>query len=396
MLEKLQMAPPDPILGLTEAFRHDPRPHKINLSVGVYQDARGDTPVLGVVKEAEQRLLAAETNKSYLSINGLPEYGRHVRELLFGADHEILDQRRGVTAQTPGGTGALRVAADFIRQKLQCQRMWVSRPTWVNHTSIFEAAGLRVDTYPYLDAAGTGLDFDALLAALQAIPAGDAVCFHASCHNPTGIDPTLEQWRQIAQVLRDRQILPLVDFAYQGFADGVAEDRAGLLQLADICPELLICSSFSKNFGLYGERVGALTLVARAEEAAQIGLSHHKVCIRTNYSNPPKHGGAIVETILSDPELHARWLVDVQAMRDRIAGMRQLFVDTLRNHGVTRDFSFITRQHGMFSFCGITPEQVDTLRTDYGIYIVRSGRINVAGMTPANMDRLCEAIRAVL
>jgi len=396
MLEKLQMAPPDPILGLTEAFRNDPRPHKINLSVGVYQDAQGDTPVLGVVKEAEQRLLATETDKSYLSINGLPEYGRHVRELLFGADHEILGARRSVTAQTPGGTGALRVAADFIRQKLQCQRIWVSRPTWVNHTSIFEAAGLRVDTYPYLDAAGTGLDFDALLAALQAIPAGDAVCFHASCHNPTGIDPTLEQWCQIAEVLRDRQILPLVDFAYQGFADGVAEDRAGLLQLAGICPELLICSSFSKNFGLYGERVGALTLVARAEEPAQIGLSHLKVCIRTNYSNPPKHGGAIVETILSDPELHARWLVDVQAMRDRIAGMRQLFVDTLRNHGVTRDFSFITRQHGMFSFCGITPEQVDMLRNDHGIYIVRNGRINVAGMTPVNMDRLCESIRAVL
>ena len=218
MFEKLQMAPPDPILGLSEAFQKDPHPHKINLSVGVYQDADGKTPILGVVKEAEQRLLSEESNKSYLSIDGLPEYGRHVRELLFGADHEIIGRRRGVTAQTPGGTGALRVAADFVQQKLQGRRMWVSRPTWVNHNSVFEAAGLQVDTYPYLDAAGIGLDFDALLAALQAIPAGDAVCLHASCHNPTGIDPTIEQWRQIGQVLRQRQILPLVDFAYQGFA----------------------------------------------------------------------------------------------------------------------------------------------------------------------------------
>jgi aspartate aminotransferase len=301
-----------------------------------------------------------------------------------------------VTAQTPGGTGALRVAADFFRQKLKGQRIWVSSPTWVNHHSIFEAAGLQVDTYPYLDKAGTGLDFDALVTAFQAIGAGDAVCLHASCHNPTGIDPTVEQWRQIGQVLRQRQILPLVDFAYQGFADGVDEDRTGLLQLADICPELLVCSSFSKNFGLYGERVGSLTLVAPTEEAAQIGLSHIKICIRTNYSNPPKHGGAIVAKILSEPALHARWLVDVQSMRDRIAGMRQLFVDTLRAKGVTRDFSFITRQRGMFSYSGITPEQVDTLRSDYGIYIVRSGRINVAGMTAANMDRLCDAIKSVL
>jgi aspartate aminotransferase len=396
MLEQLQMAPPDPILGLGEAFKNDPRPHKINLSVGVYQDAAGKTPILDVVKEAEQRLLAEETNKSYLSIDGLPEYGRHVRELLFGSDHALLSQRRAVTAQAPGGTGALRVAADFVRQKLAARRIWVSRPTWVNHTSIFEAAGLQVDSYPYIDAAGTGLDLEGLLATIETIPAGDALCLHASCHNPTGIDPAPAQWRQIGQALQRRGILPLVDFAYQGFAEGIDDDRAGLLQLIDVCPELLICSSFSKNFGLYNERVGALTLVAATEEAAQIGLSHIKICIRTNYSNPPKHGGAIVATILSDPALRAKWVVDVQAMRDRITGMRELFVKTLRAHGVTRDFSFITRQRGMFSLSGITPEQVDKLRSDYAIYIVRSGRINVAGMTAANMDRLCEAIKAVL
>jgi len=396
MLEKLQMAPADPILGLGEAFKNDPRPDKINLSVGIYQDASGKTPVLGVVKEAERRLLEQETNKSYLSIDGLPEYGRHVRELLLGAGHELIAQRRGVTAQTPGGTGALRVAADFFQQKLRGQRIWVSRPTWVNHTSIFEAAGLQVDTYPYLDAAGTGLDLPALQAACEKIPPGDAICLHASCHNPTGIDPTPSEWRQIGQLLQARQILPLVDFAYQGFADDIETDRAGLLELVNVCPEVLVCSSFSKNFGLYNERVGALTLVAPTEEAAQIGLSHLKICIRTNYSNPPKHGGAIVATILGDPELRAMWLLDVQAMRDRIAGMRQLFVDTLRAKGVTRDFSFITRQRGMFSFAGITPEQVDRLRNDYAIYVVRNGRINVAGMTEANMDRLCTSIKAVL
>ncbi|MHB0956600.1 MAG: amino acid aminotransferase [Pirellulaceae bacterium] len=396
MFETLEMAPPDPILGLSEAFKNDPRPNKINLSVGVYQDAHGQTPILEVVKEAEKRLLAEETNKGYLGIDGLPEYGRHVREMLFGADHEIVQNRRGVTAQTPGGTGALRVAADFIRQKLKGRRIWTSNPTWANHPSIFEAAGLQVDSYPYLDATGTGLDFAALLAALQKIPAGDAVCLHASCHNPTGIDPTVAQWQQIGQVLQHHQILPLIDFAYQGFAEGIEADRAGLLQLAKTGLEMLICSSYSKNFGLYGERVGALTLVAPTERAAQIGLSHIKVCIRTNYSNPPRHGGAIVAQVLNHPDLRTKWVTEVQAMRERIASMRQLFVDTLRAKGVMQDFSFITRQRGMFSFSGIKPEQVDKLRSDHGIYIVRSGRINVAGMTEANMGRLCDAIQAVL
>jgi aspartate/tyrosine/aromatic aminotransferase len=396
MFEKLQMAPPDPILGLSEAFKKDPHPHKINLSVGVYQDASGKTPILETVKEAERRLLADETNKGYLGIDGLPEYGRHVREMLFGADHDIVVQKRGVTAQTPGGTGALRVAADFIAQKLKGRKIWVSNPTWANHPSIFEAAGLQVGNYPYLDAAGTGLDFAALTNALQQIPAGDAICLHASCHNPTGIDPTPEQWRHIGQLLQQRQILPLVDFAYQGFAEGIDEDRVGLVALAESCPEMLVCSSFSKNFGLYCERVGAMTLVAPSEEAAQIGLSHVKICIRTNYSNPPKHGGAIVAQVLSSPDLRAKWVLEVSAMRERIATMRQLFVDSLRAKGVQQDFSFITRQRGMFSFSGIKPEQVDKLRSEYGIYIVRSGRINVAGMTEANMDRLCSAIQAVL
>lgn len=396
MFETLQMAPPDAILGLTEAFKKDPHPEKINLSVGVYQDATGKTPILNVVRQAEQRLLAEETNKSYLGIDGLASYGQYVRELLFGVEHAILADRRAVTAQTPGGTGALRVAADFIKQRLVGRRIWVSDPTWANHPGIFEAAGLEVKTYPYLDSAATGLDFDRFTAALENIPAGDAICLHAGCHNPTGIDPTVDQWRQIARILQARSILPLLDFAYQGFADGLEEDRRGLLQLADTGMEMLICNSFSKNFGLYSERVGGLTLVAPSEQTAQIALSHIKICIRCNYSNPPKHGGAIVAQVLGDPQLRAQWIVEVQAMRDRITSMRTRFADTMRAMGVDRDFSFITQQRGMFSFSGLSPEQVDRLRSEYAIYIVRSGRINVAGMTEANMERLCQAVTAVL
>jgi aspartate aminotransferase len=396
MFETLQMAPPDAILGLTEAFKQDTHPEKINLSVGVYQDATGRTPILDVVKQAEQRLLSVETNKSYLGIDGLSSYGEHVRELLFGADHPILADRRAVTAQTPGGTGALRVAADFAKQRLAARRIWVSEPTWANHPGIFEAAGLEVKTYPYLDAAGTGLDLDRVLEVFETIPAGDLVCLHAGCHNPTGVDPNVEQWQQIARILQARGILPLVDFAYQGFAEGLEQDRVGLLQLADTGMEMLICSSFSKNFGLYGERVGALTLVAQSENAARIALSHVKICIRCNYSNPPIHGGAIVAHVLGDPRLRAQWTTEVQAMRTRITSMRELFADSMRARGVDRDFSFITRQRGMFSFSGLSPEQVDRLRAEFSIYVVRSGRINVAGMTEANMDRLCQAVAAVL
>jgi len=396
MFETLQMAPPDAILGLTEAYRNDPNLLKINLSVGVYKDAYGNTPILGVVKEAEERLLSEETQKSYLAMDGLPAYGQCVRELLFSADHELVGNGRAITAQTPGGTGALRVAADFLKQKLGCGRIWCSDPTWANHPGVFEAAGLEVETYPYLDAAGTGLDFDAMCAAVDKIPAGDAMCLHACCHNPSGIDLSLPQWERIGQLLVKRKVLPLVDFAYQGFAEGLDEDAAGLRQLLVTTPEALICSSFSKNFGLYGERVGALTLVARTPDEAQAALSHIKLCIRTNYSNPPVHGAAIVATVLSDRTMRSRWTEDVAAMRDRINKMRRLFSDTMRGKGVDRDFSFITGHHGMFSFSGLSPQQVDRLREEYSIYIVRSGRINVAGMSEGNMDRLCDAIAAVL
>lgn len=396
MFETLQVAPPDPILGLTEAFKKDPHPNKINLSVGVYKDEHGETPILATVKEAERRLAANEKTKSYLPIDGSPEYGLLVRQMVFGAAHPWTTDGRAVTLHTPGGTGGLRVAADFLKQKLSVKRIWVSQPTWENHRGVFSAAGLEVGTYAYFDAAGNRLDQDGLLAGLRAIPPGDAVCLHACCHNPSGIDPTAAQWREIAGVLAERHLVTLVDFAYQGLGDGLREDAVGVMELSSQLHELLIVSSFSKNFGLYNERVGALTLVGATPQAAQAALSHAKLCVRTNYSNPPSHGGAIIRTVLSDPQLRAAWEVELQQMRDRINRMRTLFAETMKAKGALRDFSFITQQRGMFSFSGLGQQHVQALREQYGLYIVNSGRINVAGMTTDNMDAVCDAIIAVL
>ena len=397
MFDALPLAPPDAILGLGEAFKKDPNPQKINLSVGVFKDERGDTPILASVKEAERQLLEQEKSKGYLSIEGLADYGSRVQELLFGAGNEILTSGRAVTAQTPGGTGALRVAADLLKKHFPKAGVWVSKPTWANHPAVFAAAGQQVEAYAYLDAAGQGLDFAAMLAALQQIPAGDIVLLHACCHNPTGIDPTLDQWREIAKVLAERKLLPLVDFAYQGFGVGLAEDAAGLRELAKLNSELLVCSSFSKNFGLYGERVGALTAVAGSADAAQKALSQVRVSIRTNYSNPPTHGGAIVAAILADSTLRQKWDGEVAAMRSRIHQMRQLFVETMKAKAPQKDFSYIAHQRGMFSFSGLSNMQVDELRTKHAIYVVgNGGRINVAGMTANNMQALCDAIAAVL
>ncbi len=396
MFETLEMAPPDAILGLTEAFRADENPAKINLSVGVYKDATGATPILKSVKAAERKLLETEDTKGYLGIDGSPEYGAAVRELLFGAGHGILTANRARTIQAPGGTGALRVAGELIARSYPNAKMWCSKPTWANHGNIFSSAGMPVEYYPYINASGDGLDFDAMIAALQQIPAGDAICLHGCCHNPTGIDPTKEQWQQIAAVVKERKLLPLVDFAYQGFGDGIEEDGAGLHAIATAVDELLVCSSFSKNFGLYGERVGAFTMVAQSADTADAVLSHAKRCVRANYSNPPRHGAAIVTTVLGDAELREQWTGELAEMRDRINGMRQLFVETMKEKAPEHDFSFITQQRGMFSFSGLNPMQVDELKNKYSIYIVGSGRINVAGMNAQNMPALCEAIAAVL
>jgi aspartate/tyrosine/aromatic aminotransferase len=396
MFDTLQPAPPDAILGLTEAFKQDANPEKINLSVGVYQDANGHTPILECVKQAERRLIDDETSKSYLPISGSPEYARLVQGLVFGSEHEIVAGGRAVTLHTPGGTGALRVAADFVKTSFPTAAIWCSTPTWPNHHGVFKAAGLSVETYPYFDKQGNRLDLDAMLDTLRKIPAGDVVCLHGCCHNPSGIDPTSDQWRQIADTVYERNLLPLVDFAYQGLGNGVEPDAAGLIEVCRPGKELLIASSFSKNFGLYSERTGALTAVAADADVAQVALSRLKVCVRTNYSNPPAHGGAIVATVLADEDLKRQWEQEVSVMRDRINGMRRLFADTMRAKGSPIDFGFITGQRGMFSFSGLTPVQVDELRKKFAIYIVGSGRVNVAGMTESNMDRLCDAVMAVL
>jgi aspartate/tyrosine/aromatic aminotransferase len=317
-------------------------------------------------------------------------------ELLFGADHQALSEQRTVTAQAPGGTGALRVAADFVFSTLGKRTVWLSDPTWPNHPQVFQAAGLPTATYPYFDKQSNGVAFSALLDALQAAPAGDVVVLHGCCHNPTGVDLQPEQWQAVGEVLAARNLLPLVDFAYQGFAGGLEEDAAGLHVLAQHCNSMLVASSYSKNFGLYNERVGALTLVAADSSQAEAALSHIKRVARANYSNPPAHGGAIVATVLNDEALRSQWVEEVADMRERINTMRHLFVETLQEKGVERDFSFIARQHGMFSFSGLNADQVKALRERYAIYIVGSGRISVAGMTEENMDYLCSAIAEVL
>jgi len=309
----------------------------------------------------------------------------------------VVTTKRAVTAQTPGGTGSLRVAADFLRKNFPKSKVWLSKPTWANHAAIFTAAGQQVESYPYIDASGRGLDFASLTNTLRQIPAGDAVLLHACCHNPTGIDPTSAQWREIAAIVHERGLLPLVDFAYQGFGAGLKEDSAGLRALAEPGRELMVCSSFSKNFGLYGERVGALTVVAENADTAQRALSQVRINIRTNYSNPPTHGAAIVATVLGDAALRQQWEQELTAMRDRIHQMRRLFVETMRQKSSQHDFSFLESQQGMFSFSGLTNMQVDELRTRHAVYVVgNGGRINVAGMTRTNMEPLCTAIAKVL
>ena len=396
MFTNVQIAPADPIMGLTESFNADPNPDKINLSVGVYKDASGRTPVLGTVKEAERRIVDQESSKGYLPMTGEPLYCARVQELLFGEDHEIIAAKRAATAQCPGGTGALRIAGDYLHTLHPDSTLWLSDPTWANHNTIFAAAGVQCEKYAYRDPKTNGLDFDAMYESIKKIPRGDVILLHGCCHNPTGIDPTPEQWAKIGDLLDQQGVFPLVDFAYQGLANGIEEDRAGLLELIKKVRQLAVCSSFSKNFGLYRERTGALTIVADdADQAAKV-MSQVKLRIRYNYSNPPSHGGQIVAVVLSDPELKAKWIEEVAGIRKRINEMRHLFVKTLKEKGVKQDFSSIIDQRGMFSFSGLTKPQVDRLREEYSIYIVGSGRINVAGMTPDNMDRLCEAIKAVV
>ncbi len=396
MFQNIELAPPDPILGITEAFKKDARAEKINLSVGVYKDENGETPVLASVKEAERRLVEQSKTKSYKPIEGDPAYGKVVRELLFGKGHALVESGLASTCHTPGGTGALRLAADFLTTKAGAKKIWMSDPTWANHPAIFAAAGMEIATYKYFDAAASALDFEGLKASLAKVKPGDVVLLHACCHNPSGVDPTPDQWGTLAEILKAQGALPLVDFAYQGFGTSIEGDAEGLRKLMLVFDEALICSSFSKNFGLYNERTGALTVTAATADASEAILSQLRVCARTNYSNPPAHGGAIVTTILGDADLRAKWEGELTAMRGRIVEMRKAFVQGLKAQGVSGDYSFIERQNGMFSFSGLSKDQVARLKTDHAVYIVGSGRINVAGMTPANTERLCKAIASVL
>ncbi|EEX37247.1 aspartate/tyrosine/aromatic aminotransferase [Vibrio metschnikovii] len=396
MFEKVVAAPADPILGLTEEFKSDPRTDKINLGVGIYKNEAGQTPVLATVKKAEAALLESEKTKSYLTIEGTAEYGLAVQKLLFGEQADIISDQRAKTAQAPGGTGALRVAGEFIKRQLGDVKVWISNPTWANHHGVFGAAGLETTEYTYYNAEKKDKDFPAMLADLEQASAGDVVLLHGCCHNPTGIDPTLEEWEILAKLVAEKGLLPLFDFAYQGFAKGVEEDAAGLRIFAQYNPEILVASSFSKNFGLYNERVGAFTLVAASADVANTAFSQVKAIIRSIYSNPPAHGAAVVTYILQNPALRAEWEAEVAEMRERIQEMRELFVTRLQEIGVNADFSFIERQNGMFSFSGLNKQQVQRLKEEFGIYIVGSGRISVAGMTKNNMSPLCEGIKVVL
>lgn len=396
MFEKVVAAPADPILGLTEEFKKDPCENKINLGVGIYKDESGQTPVLATVKKAEAALLEHEKTKSYLAIEGMADYAQAVQKLLFGETSTLVTHQRAKTAQAPGGTGALRIAGEFIKRQLGANKIWISNPTWANHLGIFKAAGLDIEQYTYYNPVTHDKDFSAMYADLQQATPGDVVLFHGCCHNPTGIDPTAEEWETLAKLVADKGLLPLFDFAYQGFSKGVEEDAQGLRIFTQYNPEILVASSFSKNFGLYNERVGAFTLVAQSEEIAATAFSQVKSLIRTIYSNPPAHGAAVVTHVLTDATLRAEWEQEVTEMRNRIHEMRDLFVKTLQDEGATQDFSFIANQNGMFSFSGLSKDQVARLKNEYGIYIVGSGRISVAGMTKANMGPLCKAIAKIL
>ena len=394
--QKLKEAPPDPILGLTETFRKDANPKKVNLCIGVFQDETGHNPVLKSVKQAERMVLEQERTKDYLNMAGDEAYGQGVRALIFGDKSPRVSDGRASTLHTPGGTGALRVGADFLHTHYADATLWLSDPTWPNHKGIFESAGMKVKSYPYYEAKTNGLNLQGLLKTLEEIPEGDVVLLHGCCHNPTGVDPTPQQWQQILEVFRRRPIIPFLDFAYQGFGRGLEEDAYAVRLFAEAGLELLVASSFSKNLGLYRERVGALTLISGEVETAKRLMSQVKLNVRTNYSNPPSHGGKVVEIILGDPTLRLLWQEEVAQMRSRIQGMRQSFVENLKKRGVTRNFEFLMQQNGMFSFSGIGKEDVLRLRGEYGIYMTDNGRINVAGMTPGNMGYLCDSIAAVL
>lgn len=386
--------PGDPILGLMEAYAQDSNPRKFDLGVGVYKDAQGLTPIPEAVKIAEARLVESQDTKTYIGGHGNPLFGKVINELVLGADSALIAEQRAGATQTPGGTGALRLAADFIAQCLPGKGVWLSNPTWPIHETIFAAAGVKISHYPYVGS-DNRLDVDAMLAVLNEVPKGDVVLLHACCHNPTGFDLSHDDWQRVLDVVRRRDLLPLIDFAYQGFGDGLEQDAWSTRLFAAELPELLITSSCSKNFGLYRDRTGALIVSAKTADKLIDIRSQLAHIARNLWSTPPDHGAAVVATILADPELKRRWADEVEAMRLRIAQLRSGLVEALEPHGLRERFAHIGVQRGMFSYTGLSPEQVKNLREHHSVYMVSSGRANVAGIDATRLDLLAEAIANV-
>ncbi len=396
MWKNIKAAPADSILGLTEAFTKESNPHKVNLGVGVYQDDNGKTPILNCVKKAEEILLLNENSKSYLPISGDPAYDAGVQKLLFGDKSEVITSGRAATIHAPGGTGALRIGADLLKRFKPEAKVWISTPTWANHKGVFASVGFALGEYPYYDRENQTVDFENLQAFLAKVPKSDIVLMHACCHNPCGIDLTPEQWQKVVDIAKEKGWTPFLDFAYQGLGQGIEEDRTAVVQFARSGLDFFVASSFSKNFGLYNERTGALTIISPDAEESAVALSHLKTAVRVCYSNPPAHGGLIVATILNDPVLREQWLGELNAMRMRIVDMRSALVDGLVDRGVKQDFSYIKKQRGMFSFIGIPENIVTWLREKKGIYVVAGGRINLAGLTSNNIGYVCDSIAEAL
>jgi aromatic-amino-acid transaminase len=391
----IDMAPRDPILGITEAFNADQNPAKINLGVGVYYDDNGKVPLLACVQKAESALMEQKTPRTYLPIDGLAAYDKAVQELVFGADSPVIQEKRAVTVQALGGTGALKIGADFLQRFAPGAQVFISDPSWENHRALFEGAGFVVNNYTYYDAATHGVDFDGMLASLKSMPEGSVVLLHACCHNPTGADLTSAQWDQVIDAVSTGGLIPFLDMAYQGFAAGIAEDGAVVRRFADAGGPLLVSNSFSKSFSLYGERVGALSVVgSSADEAARV-LSQLKRVVRTNYSSPPTHAGKAVAMVLATPELRTLWEDELAGMRVRIREMREEFVRKLKDKAPGHDFEFVREQVGMFSYSGLTREQVAKLRNE-SIYAVDTGRICVAALNSKNIDLVVDAIAKIL
>jgi aromatic-amino-acid transaminase len=396
LLAAVEMAPKDPILGVTEAFNADTNPRKTNLGVGIYSDENGKVPLLECVRDAQQAIAAKGAPLPYLPIDGIAAYDKAVQQLVFGAESSVVHEGRAVTVQGLGGTGSLKIGADFLRRFLPSAQVWISDPSWENHRALFEGAGFKVNQYPYYDEATHGVDFDGMTAALNAAPEGSLIVLHTCCHNPTGADLSDEQWTRVIEIVRARGQIPFLDLAYQGFADGIAADGAVVGRFAATPGPLFVASSFSKSFSLYGERIGALSVVASSRDEAARLLSQLKRVVRANYSNPPTSGGQIVATVLTSPELRAKWERELEGMRMRILTNRRALVEALTERIAGRDFSFMLKQRGMFSYSGLNAEQVARLRSEFSVYAISTGRICVAALNSRNIDYVADSIAKVL